>query len=120
MTKLVFSTHIYEWEGQLFLQIVGGPTGLRSVGPISRSLMDEWIEMVLEISEKSRILHTLNPVMFSKMDIQMIEKYVDDCFTCLTKLSPGTRWCKVSKILIWSREASEADKGKSMEQITME
>ena len=65
MTKLIFSTHLYEWQGQIYLQPTGGPTGIRSVGPISRCLMDKWIEFILKISLESLELHWINPVRFT-------------------------------------------------------
>ena len=49
MVKIVFNSHFYEWEGQIYLQLKGGPTGLNSVGPVSRCLMDEWVDEVLKL-----------------------------------------------------------------------
>ena len=36
----VIRTHVYEWEGEIFLQMAGGPIGLRSSGPVARVLME--------------------------------------------------------------------------------
>ena len=122
MTKLIFSSHLYEWEGQIYLQTTGGPTGLRSVGPISRCLMDKWIELVLKISQETLELHRINPVMFSKLEIELIIKYDDDCFSALTTLTTGTRWNPATRSLQWDPETDRRDReeGTNMERITME
>ena len=48
LTKLVFRTHYYEWEGTLYRQKFGGPIGLRASGPIGRILMDFWANKILK------------------------------------------------------------------------
>ena len=41
MVKLIFNTHVYEFNGVIYLQTEGGPMGLRSSGPLSRLFMDQ-------------------------------------------------------------------------------
>merc|ERR1711954_121906 len=50
--RLVFSTHFYEWEGQLFRQVAGGPIGLRATGVVAKIIMDHWAEMVMQQTEQ--------------------------------------------------------------------
>ena len=61
LTKLVFSTHIYEWQGKIFLQVDGGPIGLRATGPVSRILMDHWREVMKTLEENNRVEAQLHP-----------------------------------------------------------
>ena len=105
-----FKTHVYEWEGKLYLQMAGGPIGLRSSGPVARILMDFWISELLEIAEKCNNKHTENPVNFGKFAILLATKYVDDVFVALERFKPGLRWDSISKALEWSEEASLKDK----------
>ena len=40
MVEVVFSYHYYEFDGKIYHQEGGGPTGLRPSGPASRILLD--------------------------------------------------------------------------------
>ena len=40
LTKLVFSTHYYMWDGRIFQQMEGCPMGVEASCPISRMVMD--------------------------------------------------------------------------------
>ena len=44
MVKITFETHIYEWDGEIYSREDGCPAGLRPNGPISRKLMDHWVQ----------------------------------------------------------------------------
>ena len=122
MVRVVFGSHFYEWDGKIFQQRKGGPTGLRSVGPVSRCCMDEWADGVMALSEKTLTLKEINPVMFGGMDVKLLEKYVDDCFAALNKLSPGIRWCETQKAMLWDPQKDKEDRESSdqdMEEQTM-
>ena len=56
MVRVVFNTHYYEWEGQFYKQIFGGPIGLRATGPVARILMDWWAEQIRDMEIKSQIM----------------------------------------------------------------
>ena len=83
MVKVVFNYHYYEFEGQIYHQESGGPTGLTPSGPCSRILLDWVIKEMKGIAEKSVILHVINPVSFSKLEIHLVKKYVNDLFSCI-------------------------------------
>ena len=108
-----FETHVYEWEGKLYLQMAGGPIGLRSSGPVARILMDFWISELLEIADRCNSKHTKNPVNFGKFSIHLATKYVDDVFVALERFKPGLRWDSINKTLEWSKEASLKDQNKT-------
>ena len=38
----VMNTHVYEFNGKLYLQQVGGPIGLRATCAIARIVMNHW------------------------------------------------------------------------------
>ena len=65
MVKITFETHVYEWNGEIYSQGEGCPTGLRPSGSISRIVMDHWVKRMKGIEEKPNTLATLNPVIFS-------------------------------------------------------
>ena len=84
--------------------------------------MDEWVDLVLEKSKITIELHRINPIMYGELDVQMIEKYVDDCFTALNEISPGVRWDRELGALTWSPEKDLEDKkpGANMKALTMQ
>ena len=63
---LTYDTHFYEFNGQIYKQGGGAPTGVRPVGPMSRIIMDKWVRQMREIEEKSNLLHSINQIQFEK------------------------------------------------------
>ena len=112
MIKVIFTTHIYEFDGQLYLQLAGGPMGLRSSGPLSRIFMDKWMEDMEEMA-------ILNPVKYERLKVHDKSKYVDDVQVFLDALKPGTRWCPNEKTFIWSPENAQETTRTEREQNTM-
>ena len=51
----VMSTHIYSFEGELFLQVIGGPIGLRSTAAIANLIMKIWDSTYLKLLNKEQI-----------------------------------------------------------------
>ena len=102
MVKVVFNYHYYEFEGQIYHQESGGPTGLTPSGPCSQILLDWVIKEMRAIAEKSVIIHFINPVSFSKLEIHLVKKYVDDLFSCTSIMKKGTEWDNNQKALVWS------------------
>ena len=107
---------MYEWEGTLYLQLAGGPIGLRSSGPVARILMDFWVNELLAIAERSVTLNTENPIAYGKLEIHLITKYVDDIFTALERLRPGMRWNQAERALKWDPQSQERDANETPEQ----
>ena len=105
----VFQTHIYEWEGRIYLQMAGGPIGLRSSGPVARVLMDYWIDMLLEIARETERQAEEDPVTRGTLRIHLITKYVDDVFLALERIQPGMRWDPEMASLRWTEENHRED-----------
>ena len=110
MVRVVFSTHYYEWEGNLYQQIFGGPIGLRATGPVARIMMDWWTRQIREIEEKSQILAKLNPVQFEPLQLYMLRKYVDDCLVVMEEMKLGVRWSQDEGAFIWDKASEEEDR----------
>ena len=104
LVTVIFSHHYYEINREIHRQVKGGPTGLRPTGPVSRIVLDWVISQIKEISTKSEPLHAINPVMFSKLTVYELKKYVDDMFSVTNTLSKGTRWDSSTKSFIWNHE----------------
>ena len=51
----VMETHIYSFEGELFLQVIGGPIGLRSTAVIANLIMKIWNSTYLTLLNKEQI-----------------------------------------------------------------
>ena len=89
---------------------VGGPTGLRASGPVSRILMDYWIDQLLQIAKNTQMLKVQNPVKYGEVKIHLATKYVDDVFTALEAIKPDMRFAKDDKALVWDPELDAEDK----------
>ena len=59
MVGVVFTTHYYEWDGQLYHQQKGCPMGMRPSGPCSGLLVEEVADEVEEIQQKTEIISKL-------------------------------------------------------------
>ena len=64
LTRATFETHIYEIDGKIYQQGDGCPTGLRPSGPISRLVMDFWVDELKQIEATTIELNRINPVQF--------------------------------------------------------
>ena len=42
--------------------------------------MDHWAKGMKILADKTADLHTINPILYEKMDIHMLRKYVNDIF----------------------------------------
>ena len=104
----VVRNHIYQWKGQLWIQKLGVPTGLRLSGIIGQITMDHWRSTVNKMMIKNSMVGFL------------LEKYVDDCEVICENLEPGTRWD--GQRLCVTPEAAEEDclSEKPKDQITMD
>ena len=119
LVRLVFGTHFYMWDGEVYHQQKGAPMGLRSSCPASRAVMDFWIEEVRKLEEKMASLNTINPIRYEKLETYLIKKYVDDVMTALETMKKGVRWDQVHQIMVWSSEHQMEDKDRSEQEVTM-
>ena len=122
LTKLVFTTHYYIWDGKIFKQMDGCPMGVEASCPISRIVMDAWAQEVLKLEEKSQTLSALNPIQFEPLKIYLFRKYVDDVITAVESMKLGVKWDHQYQCFKWSKEQEDLDKaqGRSQEKMTME
>ena len=77
---VMMSTHVYSFDGKIFLQQEGGPIGLRSTCAVARVVMNEWDMAWLERMESNNIV------------IRKGERYMDDLRVFLRAIKPGWRW----------------------------
>merc|ERR1711873_72834 len=80
LVNLVMSTHVYTFNGKVYLQRDGGPIGLRSTACLAALIMKlldrAWIELA---SSEGLQLHDYM-------------RYVDDVRNCLQAIKEGWRW----------------------------
>ena len=119
MVEIVFSTHYYEWNGKIYVQTGGCPTGLRPSGPVSRVLTEDWRDEMLELAEKMTSLAIINPVLFSPLTFHLLKKYVDDTISASNKLKEGVFWDPSTKCMMWNHEKAKSD-NRDIESRTME
>ena len=74
LVSLVFGTHYYMWDGTIYKQTEGCPMGVDGSSPIARVVMDEWVRLVRETEEKSKILNTLNPTVYEPLETYLLSK----------------------------------------------
>ena len=75
-----FKNFTYEFGGETFLQLFGGPIGARLTMAVAQLVMEDWKEKFDEILKKSNIIELLSGL------------YVDDGRTFQRKLLPGERF----------------------------
>ena len=104
----VLRNHAYRWKGDVWLQTLGVPTGLRVSGIIGRVCMDHWRGKMM------------NLMIMNNMKSYLCEKYVDDAEVVVENVEAGTRWN--GKSLEVTKEAAQEDieEGKLPDQVTME
>ena len=93
--EALFSTHLYTFGGEVFLQTKGGPIGLRATCGVARVLMNMWDEKWLEMMKKWMI------------EVQEYLRYMDDRRMMLPSLRKGWRWWKGE--LLWKESWEEED-----------
>ena len=64
LVKQTFTTHVYMWEGEIYLQVKGAPIGLRASGIVVWILMDWWARRFKELANKATAKHEINPVAY--------------------------------------------------------
>ena len=90
--RIIFNTHFYEWEGQLYRQVSGGPIGLRATGMVAREIMDYWVDQIYNMAKQCVRLSQEDPTKYVPLEIHALWMYVDDCVSIISKMKLGTRW----------------------------
>ena len=118
MAGVVFNSNVYAWNGKLYKQVGGCPTGLRPSGPVSRVLMDIWVRSMHQKAELSLTLTALNPQLYSRFEIYLMTKYVDDVFLACNIVKPGYKWNFSQGAFQWSlAEDPRSPEARTMEEI---
>ena len=65
----MMGTHVYSFDGNLFLQKAGGPIGLRSTCAVARITMSEWDARWVELMS------------YNNVELKGKSRYMDDIFT---------------------------------------
>ena len=76
----MMNTHLYTFNGKIYLQQEGGPIGLRSTCAIARIVMNKFDARWLEKMESNNI------------KIRKGQRYMDDLRAILLALKAGWRW----------------------------
>jgi hypothetical protein len=76
---VMMNTHIYSWNGEIYLQKAGGPIGLCSSCAVARSVMNEWDARWMDLCRKNNIKVGKN------------NRYMDDIRAFLKALRIGWR-----------------------------
>ena len=76
---LIFSNHIYQFEGIDYQQLLGGSIGLRLTSVVARVVMDRWAREFLGRLDRAGL------------SINAFMKYIDDLNLVMQKVALGTR-----------------------------
>ena len=76
----MFNTHVYSFNGELFLQKAGGPIGLRSTYAVARVAMNYWDSKWMETMRENNVR------------IRAGDRYMDDIRAFLNSIKEGWRW----------------------------
>ena len=96
--RTVFTSHLYQFNGKIFLQQDGGPIGVRLSGAVARAVMGEWDATLNSILATNRLL------------VWLLTRYVDDCTILMNTLAMGVNWCNNCKRLAYSKDWEEEDR----------
>ena len=96
--RTVFTSHLYQFNGKIFLQQDGGPIGVRLSGAVARAVMGEWDATLNSILATNRLL------------VWLLTRYVDDCTILMNALAMGVNWCNNCKRLAYSKDWEEEDR----------
>ena len=88
--RTMFKTHIYHFDNSYFLQLKGGPIGLRGTCAVARLTMVEW----------DRLWHCL--VEDLGLTVEAAARYMDDLRAFMFPVKEGWRWWEGE--LCWSKE----------------
>ena len=77
---VMMNSHLFRWDGKIFLQRQGGPIGLRSTCAVARITMMYWDGKLSEYMEANNIR------------LDMGARYMDDVRLVLDSLHEGWRW----------------------------
>ena len=80
---VVMKSHMYEFNGETYLQADGGPIGLELTGAIARVFMLNWDRLFM--NKVRSMTEDLN------WDFEMYLRYVDDCNCVAKELPPGAK-----------------------------
>ena len=105
--RIVFSTHYFKFEGDIYHQQTGCPMGSKPSGPVSRLMVDETVETIEEIAVKTTIMNRINPILYEELILHLIDIYVDDTLTAMDKMKLGIRYDNSQKIFIWTSKHRE-------------
>ena len=77
---VAMNTHLYEFDGKIYRQRVGGPIGMRFTACLAPVIM-----MLLDLA-------WLKSMKMEGITIDLYVQYVDDSWNMLRPLNPGWRW----------------------------
>ena len=105
-TDALFNNHTYQCCENLYLQINGGPTGLRYTGLAARVRMTRWARKLVRRLKEMGI------------EVVMIYIYVDDVRIVCRALREDVKYCEVCKSLYRAEGVSDNPAGESSTQRT--
>ena len=73
-------THAYTLCGQLFLQSMGGPIGMRFTASLANLAMKMWDDAFMRLAKRERV------------HIDLYLRYMDDCRAFLKAIKRGWIW----------------------------
>ena len=80
LVNFIMVSHVYCFGGRFYLQVDGGPIGLRSTACMAALIMNLW-------DQARQIL-----IKWENLDVHLSFRYVDDYRNCLRALIEGWRW----------------------------
>ena len=99
LVRTTFKHHLYQFEGQFYIQGKGGSIGLRLTGVVATLVMNFWGDEFDKLMRRNSIVTYLNRI------------YVDDQNLMLKALETGTKWTgdKMEWKEEWQRQDEEAN-----------
>ena len=97
------NTHVYSFGEDLYLQLSGGPIGMRFTAALANVVMKYWDFKWLELMKREKVM------------IDLYLRYVDDCRQFMPVINKGWYWCGQSFVFSKQREREDHEKNGSDE-----
>ena len=97
----MMNTHLYEFNGKIFLQQAGGPIGLRGTCAVARVVMNHWDTLWIGLLKAEKMTH------------EEADRYMDDLRVFMLALKMGWRWRENGFYFCKEWEKEDLESGKS-------
>ena len=76
---------------------------------MARLFMDFWVKGMLGKAELMQSLAKINPILYHRLNVHTLKKYVDDVFSGSNTIPKGFKWNWEQEAMQWDPDSAETD-----------